>query len=122
MVSGSAVRAEVRFDLLRLHNGQEIRILPNWQASYQKGSLWFEYVRPRRLACTLPLQDVVEIIAADGTVYRNTYEPPPITFSNQAILDVIGTIVQHGPLYPGAARAERNARGWNSRTGRYEPQ
>jgi hypothetical protein len=113
--------AREKHDLLRLKSGQEISIQPGWEASYEKGSFWFEYVRPRRLACTLPLQDVAEIVAADGTIYQNTYEPPRVTFSNQIILDVFGTIVQHGPLYPWPSRDDLNTRGWNSRTGRYEP-
>jgi hypothetical protein len=108
-------------DLLRLKSGKEIRILPGWDASYEKGSFWFEYLQPRHLACTLPLQDIAEIVAADGTIYQNTYEPPAITFSNQAILDVFGTIIQHGPASFRRSQDERNARGWNSRTGQYEP-
>jgi len=120
VVIAPAAEAEQRFDVLRLTSGEEILIRPGWDASYEKGSFWFEYLRPRRLACTLPLQDVAEIVTADGTVYRNTYEAPQITFTNQAILDVFGTIIQHGPLYPWPSRESQNRRGWNSRTGRYE--
>jgi hypothetical protein len=119
LVPAAALAAE-GFDLLRLKNGREVSIRVGWQASFSEGTFEFEYVSPRHLGCTMPLEDVVEIETADGTIYQNTYVPPRITYSNRAVLNVTGTIVQHGSRYENISRDRVNGRGWNSRTGRYE--
>ena len=117
-VDAAEPRSRQSNHLLRLKSGQEIPILPGWEASFERGSFWFEYIQPRRLACTLPLQDVEEIELDDGTIVRNTYVPPGQTFTNHAIIDVYGAIVEHEGRYPTGGTV--NWRGWNSRTGEYE--
>ena len=117
-VDAAEPRSRPSNHLLRLKSGQEIPILPGWEVSFERGSFWFEYVQPRRLACTLPLQDVAEIELDDGTIVQNTYVPPGLTYTNHAIIDVYGTIVEHAGRYP--THGTVNWRGWNSRTGEYE--